>query len=119
MEHVFHSLHGGLANRKLRQVTFNQFDAVETMVEISPKPGAEIIHHSNRVTQLNQSIDQRRPDEPGAPGDKKTCHATSVARIFGRVLNVDNSHRLPQLGPRVKRKNQDSEFGIRETRLYL
>jgi hypothetical protein len=87
MEHVFHSLHGGLANRKLRQVTFNQFDAVETIVEISSKPRAEIIHHSNRVTQLNQSIDQRRPDEAGAPGHKKTRHGTSVATIFGRMLN--------------------------------
>jgi hypothetical protein len=86
MEHVFHSLHGGLANRKLRQVTFNQFDAVETIVEISSKPGAEIIHHSNRVAQLHQSIDQRRPDEPGTAGHKKTCHTTSIARIFGRML---------------------------------
>jgi len=117
MEHVFHSLHGGLANRQLRQVTFNQFDAVETMVEISPKPGAEIIHQSNLVTQLNQSIDQRRADEPGAPGHKKTCHGAPVARISCRMLNFDNSHRLPQLGPRVKRKNQHSGLGMQETAL--
>jgi hypothetical protein len=82
MEHVFHSLDGGLANGKLGKVTFNQFDAVEAIVEISSEPRAEIIHHSNRVAQFNQSIDQRRADEPGAAGHQKTCHATSVARIF-------------------------------------
>jgi hypothetical protein len=49
MEHVFHSLHAGLANGKLRKITFNQFDAVEAMIEIASEPRAEIIHDSNRV----------------------------------------------------------------------
>jgi hypothetical protein len=40
------------------------------------------------VAQFNQSIDQRRPDEPGAAGHQKTCHATSVARIFSMMLTT-------------------------------
>jgi hypothetical protein len=86
MEHVLHTLHGGLANGKLGKVTFNQFDAIEAIIEIVSEPRAEIIDHPNRVAQFNQSIDQRRANEPGAAGHQKTCHATSFARIFGRML---------------------------------
>jgi hypothetical protein len=95
------------------------------MVEISSEPGAEIIHHSNRVTQLNQSLDQRRPDEPSAAGHKKTCHATSLARIFGRMPSHATTHIGYHSAGHVSRgktrknqgKNQDSGFGIQETAL--
>ena len=46
MEHVFNSLHAGLAHGKLRKVTFDQFDAVEAIIEVASESRAEIIHHS-------------------------------------------------------------------------
>ncbi len=80
MKHVFDSPHRGFANRKLRQVAFYQLDAVEAISEIANEPRTEVIHHSHRMVQFQESMDQRRADKPGAARHQKTCHATSLTR---------------------------------------